>query len=110
MYGLLFRRFTTIYYPSNTSQAFPESFFEQSLDENQSEFIHGRRGVFQFYALIDSETESDSYVKLEIIRNTVERLKGDKISELHTALKQLESWLPKIIAHQRNPNLPRPII
>ena len=61
----------------------------------------------RFYALIDSETESDSYVKLEIIRNTVERLKGEKISELHTALKQLESWLPKIIAHQRNPDLPK---
>jgi len=61
----------------------------------------------RFYALIDSKTESDSYVKLEIIRSTVERLKRDKIRELHTALKQLESWLPKIIAHQRNPDLPK---
>ena len=36
----------------------------------------------------------------------MERLKGKKIKELHTALKQLESWLPKIIAHQRNPFIP----
>jgi hypothetical protein len=60
----------------------------------------------QFYALIDSKNETDAYVKLEVIRNTVECLKGKKIKELHTALKQLEGWLPKIIAHQRNPFIP----
>ena len=60
----------------------------------------------QFYGLIDSKDETDAYIKLEIIRNTVERLKGKKIKELHVALKQLESWFPKIIAHQRNPFIP----
>jgi len=60
----------------------------------------------RFYELIDSKDEADAYIKLEIIRRTVERLKGKKIKELHTALKQLESWLPKIIAHQRNPFIP----
>jgi hypothetical protein len=60
----------------------------------------------RFYDLIDSKDETDAYIKLEIIRRTVERVKGKKIKELHTALKQLESWLPKIIAHQRNPFIP----
>ena len=57
----------------------------------------------RFYAFINSKDETDAYIQLEIIRNTVERLKGKRIKELHTALKQLESWFPKIIAHQRNP-------
>jgi len=60
----------------------------------------------RFYALINSKDETDAYIQLEIIRNTVERLKGKRIKELHAALKQLESWLPKIIAHQRNPFMP----
>jgi len=60
----------------------------------------------RFYALINSKHETDAYIKLEIIRNTVEKLKGKRIKELHTALKQLESWLPKIIAHQRSPFIP----
>ena len=60
----------------------------------------------RFYALINSKHETDAYIQLEIIRSTVERLKGKRIKELYTALKQLESWLPKIIAHQRNPFMP----
>ena len=60
----------------------------------------------RFYSLIDSKDETDAYIKVEILRGTVERLKGKKIKELHAALKQLESWLPKIIAHQRNPFIP----
>ena len=60
----------------------------------------------RFYALINSKDETDAYIQLEIIRRTVERLKGKKINELHIALKQLESWLPEIIAHQRNPFIP----
>lgn len=61
----------------------------------------------RFYKVIDSGTDTEAYIWLEIVRRTVERLKGEKIKELHTALKQLESWLPKIIAHQRNPNIPK---
>ena len=57
----------------------------------------------RFYALIDSKDETDAFIKLEIIRSTVKCVKGKKIKELHTAIKQLESWFPKIIAHQRNP-------
>ena len=60
----------------------------------------------RFYALINTKHECDAYIQLEIIRNTIERLKGKRIKELHTALKQLEAWLPKIIAHQRNPFIP----
>jgi len=60
----------------------------------------------RFFKLIDSKDETEAYIQLEIVRMTVEKLKGEKISELHTALKQLESWFPKIIAHQRNPNIP----
>ena len=60
----------------------------------------------RFYALINSRHETDAYIQLEIIRRTVERLKGKKIKQLQTALKQLESWLSKIIAHQRNPFIP----
>ncbi len=60
----------------------------------------------RFYALINSKHEADAYIQLEVIRNTIEKLKGKRIKELHTALKQLEGWLPKIIAHQRNPFIP----
>ncbi len=60
----------------------------------------------RFYKLIDSKDETDAYIQLEIIRMTVEKLKGKKIKHIHTALKQLESWFPKIIAHQRNPSIP----
>ena len=60
----------------------------------------------RFYALLDSKDETDAFIKLEIIRSTVESVKGKKIKELHTAIKQLESWFPKIIAHQRNPFIP----
>ncbi len=60
----------------------------------------------RFYALINAKHESDAYIQLEIIKHTIERLKGKRIKELHTALKQLEGWLPKIIAHQRNPFIP----
>ncbi len=60
----------------------------------------------RLYALINARHETDAYIQLEIIRNTIEKLKGKKIKELHTALKQLEGWLPKIIAHQQNPFIP----
>ena len=60
----------------------------------------------RLYALINAKHETDAYIQLEIIRNTIERLKGKRIKELHTALKQLEGWLPKLIAHQRNPFIP----
>lgn len=43
------------------------------------------------YRLIESKNETDAFIQLEVVRMTVEKLKGDKISELHTALKQLES-------------------
>ena len=62
--------------------------------------------LVRFYALIDSKDETDAYIRLEIIRRTVERLKGKKIKEIHTELKRLESWFPKIIAHQRNSFIP----
>jgi len=63
--------------------------------------------LYRFYAFIDSKDETDAYIQLEAVRKTVEDLDGKKIKELHSAVKQLESWLPKIIAHQRDPNLPK---
>jgi len=60
----------------------------------------------RMYALINAKHETDAYIQLEIIRSTIEKLKGKRIKELHTALKQLEGWLPKIIAHLRNPFIP----
>jgi len=59
----------------------------------------------RFYKVLNSGTDTEAYIGLEIVRRTVERLQGEKIKELHTSLKQLESWLPKIIAHQRNPDI-----
>ena len=61
----------------------------------------------RFYKLIDSGTEAETLIWLEIVRSTVERQKREKIKELHTTLKQLESWFPKIISHQRNPSISR---
>ena len=61
----------------------------------------------RFYKVLDSGTDTEAYIGLEIVRRTVERLQGEKIKELHTSMKQLESWLPKIIAHQRNPDIPK---
>ncbi len=59
----------------------------------------------RFYKVLESGTDTEAFIWVEIVRRTVERLKGKKLSELHTALKQLESWLPKIIAHQRDPRI-----
>lgn len=56
-----------------------------------------------FYEVIDSKHETDAYIKLEILHQTLDRLKSKKKNHLHTALKNLESWFPKIIAHQQNP-------
>lgn len=61
----------------------------------------------RFYSIVNSGTDTNAYIGLEIVRRTVERLQGEKIKELHIALRQLESWLPKIIAHQRDSNLPK---
>jgi transposase-like protein len=60
----------------------------------------------RFYAIIDSKNETDAYVKLEILRNIIGRLNGRRIKRLQSAFKQIEKWLPKLIAHQRNPYLP----
>jgi len=60
----------------------------------------------QFYKVIDSKNETDAYIQLVILRETVMRLTGERIKQLYTALRQLISWFPKIIAHQRNPFIP----
>ncbi|MFW9875944.1 MAG: hypothetical protein ACFFG0_22820 [Candidatus Thorarchaeota archaeon] len=57
----------------------------------------------RFYNLIDSKDGKNAYIKLEIMCNTIECLNGKKVKEMYSALKQLESRFPKIIAHQRNP-------
>ncbi|MBN1217249.1 MAG: hypothetical protein JXA99_17645 [Candidatus Lokiarchaeota archaeon] len=61
----------------------------------------------RFYKVIDSKNETDAYIQLEIIRGTVIRLKGKKITHLQTALKNLKGWFPKIIPYQRNPSIPK---
>lgn len=61
----------------------------------------------RFYKVIDSKDETDAYIRLEIVRSTVNRLQGKKIKHLQTALKNLQGWFGKIIAHQRNPSIPK---
>jgi len=62
----------------------------------------------RFYQVIDAKDEADAYIKIEVLKQTVERLKElkpKKRKHLATALKQMESWLSKLIAHCRNPNI-----
>ena len=61
----------------------------------------------RFYNVIDSGNETDAYIKLEIVRNSVKKLQGKKIKHLQIALKNLQGWFDKIIAHQRNPRIPK---
>lgn len=63
--------------------------------------------LYRFYRLLDLDNEADTYIHLEALRKTVEDLNGTRIKELHVAIRQLEGWLPKIIAHQRDPEIPR---
>jgi len=60
----------------------------------------------RFYTFIDSKDETDAYIQLAILRETILRLEGKRIKHLYTALRQLISWFPKIIAHQSNPFIP----
>lgn len=59
-----------------------------------------------FYNVIDSKNETDIYIRLEILRNAINRLSEKRIKRLIKAFRQLEKWLPKLIAHQRDPFLP----
>lgn len=62
----------------------------------------------RFYDVIDAKDETDAYIKLEILRSDVKRVKEvrpKKHKRLVKAFNQLEKWLPKLIAHRRNPNL-----
>jgi len=61
----------------------------------------------RFYNVINSKNETDAYIKLEIVRSTIKRLQGRKINHLQTALKNLQGGFYKIIAHQRNPSIPK---
>ena len=60
----------------------------------------------RFYDVIDSKSETDIYIKLEILRIAINGLNEKRVSRLVKAFKQLEKWLPKLIAHQRDPLLP----
>lgn len=59
----------------------------------------------RFYDVIDSRHETDIYIKLEILRNIINKLREKRITRLLKAFKQLEKWRPKLIAHQRDPFL-----
>lgn len=59
-----------------------------------------------FYNIIDSKNETDIYINLEILRNSINRQSEKRIKRLIKAFKQLEKWIPKLIAHQRDPFLP----
>lgn len=59
-----------------------------------------------FHEVFDAKDEVDAYIKLEILRSDVERLKKvkpKKHKRLAKAFDQLEKWFPKLIAHLRNP-------
>lgn len=60
----------------------------------------------RFYNVLDSKNETDAYIQLAILRDIVIKLTGKRIKHLYTALRQIISWFPKIIAHQRNPFIP----
>lgn len=60
----------------------------------------------KFYNVIDAKDDTDAYIKLEILRSDVERLKKikpKKHKRLAKAFDQLEKWLPKLLAYRRNP-------
>jgi hypothetical protein len=59
-----------------------------------------------FYKVIDSRHETDAYIQLEILRSIIPKLKEEKRDHLITAFKTLSSSTPKIIQHQRDPNMP----
>lgn len=59
--------------------------------------------LHRFYDVIDAKDETDAYIKLEVLRYTVERLKS---KVLKNGFKKIEASLPKIIEHLRDPNLP----
>ncbi|MGV9205405.1 MAG: zinc ribbon domain-containing protein [Promethearchaeia archaeon] len=60
----------------------------------------------RYYDVIESVHETDAYIRLEILRSTIRKLKGRKKKHLITAFKTLSSSLGKIIAHQRDPWMP----
>jgi len=59
--------------------------------------------LHRFYDVIDAKDETDAYIKLEVLRYTVERLKSKVLKK---GFKKIEASLPKIIEHLRDPNLP----
>ena len=59
-----------------------------------------------FYNVIDSKNETKIYINLEILRNAINQLSEKRINRLVKAFKQLEKWIPKLIAHQRDSFLP----
>ena len=78
--------------------------------------IHSRKPVppkwlwllRRFYNVIDAKNETEAYVKLEILRSDINNLievRPRKHKHLITAFTQIEKWLPKLIAHCRDPNL-----
>jgi transposase-like protein len=61
--------------------------------------------IRHFYEVINATTETDIYIKLEILRGILKKLRAERITRLVKAFKQLEKWVPKLIAHQRDPRL-----
>ncbi|MBN2152296.1 MAG: hypothetical protein JW839_12670 [Candidatus Lokiarchaeota archaeon] len=58
----------------------------------------------RFYDVFDSPDETRTYIALEILRDNVSRL-GNK--EITRCFKDIETSLPKIIAWQRDPRIPK---
>ncbi len=62
--------------------------------------------VKEFYDVIDAKNETDVYVKLAILRISLRTLPKRKgIKRIKTAFDQIIKWIPKLIAHCRDPNL-----
>jgi len=62
--------------------------------------------LYEFYDVIDAKDETNAYIRLEILRSDVERLreiKPKKHKRLLKAFNQLEKWLPKLISCRKNP-------
>jgi len=61
----------------------------------------------RLYNVIDSKNETDIYINLEILRYSINQLNQKRFKRLIKAFRQLEKWIPKLLAHQRDSFLAR---
>ena len=60
----------------------------------------------RFYGAVEAHNETDAFFKLIILKHIILRLKGERVRHLKTLIRKLHGWLPRILAHNSDPNLP----